>query len=304
MKINKKYALFFLTVASITSSDLTELFKQQQPLFAISFNESMGYIEGKNNLAKRRLAPQEAQAFYDFLNTLYARNNPTIKLPRLDQPRIPKIIHQIWLGPNTPPSNAQHCQDSIKQLHPNWEYKLWTDKDIEEFGLTNKKYYDLSRNYGERADIARYEILYRIGGVYIDVDFELLQPLDLLHHTYDFYTVLLPLDCLGMLANGLIAACPGHPILKHCIETIEDDWAQYNNILQRVGPEHFQKSFWVIGEHNSNNIIALPSSFFFPFNHTQALAGITQGQIYASIKPETFGIHYWAGSWAKANVKN
>ena len=37
---------------------------------------------------------------------------------------------------------------------------------------------DPARNLAERADVLRYEILRRHGGVYVDVDVECLRPLD------------------------------------------------------------------------------------------------------------------------------
>jgi len=62
------------------------------------------------------------------------------------QPRIPKIIHQIWIGSSLP--EEYYCwQKSWQQYHPGWEYKLWTDKDIEELELVNKHWYDKTPNY-------------------------------------------------------------------------------------------------------------------------------------------------------------
>ena len=38
---------------------------------------------------------------------------------------IPKIIHQIWLGPLPPP---QRWLDSWRDHHPDWDYHLWTNE--------------------------------------------------------------------------------------------------------------------------------------------------------------------------------
>ena len=65
-----------------------------------------------------------------------------------------------------------------------------------------------------KSDIARYEIIYRYGGVYIDTDFECLRPLDFLHYIYDFYTGIQPLDSAYLqLGIGILAAAPAHPYL-------------------------------------------------------------------------------------------
>jgi mannosyltransferase OCH1-like enzyme len=86
---------------------------------------------------------------------------------------IPKIIHQIWIGPNKCPDiwiNTWKI-DYIKKF-PDWTYKLWTEKEIEKLKPTmiNRQYYDMETLYEGKADIARYEILYQEGGIYIDAD--------------------------------------------------------------------------------------------------------------------------------------
>jgi len=70
---------------------------------------------------------------------------------------IPKIIHQIWLGSPLPEKYKQ-LQKSWLKYHPDWHYYLWTEKEIAAFGLTNQALYDATSNYGEKSDIARYEI--------------------------------------------------------------------------------------------------------------------------------------------------
>ena len=84
---------------------------------------------------------------------------------------IPKIIHQIWLGPKKPP---QWCIDSWKinyiNSNPDWEYKLWTEKEINDFKLKNENIYDKEPTYRGKSDIARYEILFREGGIFLDAD--------------------------------------------------------------------------------------------------------------------------------------
>lgn len=40
----------------------------------------------------------------------------------------------------------------------NWELKLWTETDVETFGLENRAAYDAAGNFGEKSDILRYEV--------------------------------------------------------------------------------------------------------------------------------------------------
>lgn len=270
----------------------------------VDFDTSMGIEKKwyKKCYPKTLRAPvDECREFMIFLKKLYNKNN-LAKVQAAAQPIIPKIIHQIWLGPHQPPAIFKKSQASIQKYFPDWEYKLWTDKDIPGLKLYNQKYYDLSKNYGERADIVRYEILYAFGGLYLDVDFVCLKSFDILHHSYDFYTALLPIKCAEFLANGVMGSVPGHPILKDCIETVAHDWELSDNILLRVGPYHFQKSFWKVGLWYQGPYIAFPRSFFFPIDFLEKHP-ITAEYVKKILRPETFAVHYWAHSWAHADRK-
>ncbi len=277
----------------------------------IDFDTSMEFIAGVDNYEEKleRTSRKEAIRMMDFLRNLY-NSNKRSPLPEKTGARIPKIFHQIWVGPLKPPAIFKKSQESIKKYHPDWEYKLWTDADIEDFKLFNKKYYEKSKNYGERSDIFRYEILYRYGGVYVDVDFVCLKPFDILHDSFEFYTSVMPLDCADMLANGVIGSVPGHPILEECIVSLKDDWKKYTAIekspgrrmFMRAGPFHFQESFFEATKKNSYGCIALPKSYFFPINYSDR-GKLTEKMISQLIKPEAFAIHYWQHSWSKAKVK-
>lgn len=69
----------------------------------------------------------------------------------------------------------------------------------------------------QRSDIIRYLILYKLGGIYLDLDIKCLKPLDF------FLTVdwISPPGLPVGLNNAFMAVAPGHPFLKHTIENIE-----------------------------------------------------------------------------------
>ena len=63
-------------------------------------------------------------------------------------------------------------------MHSNWTLKLWTDENIKDLNFDNRDIFDKADNYGMKSDILRYEILYREGGIYIDIDYECLQSIE------------------------------------------------------------------------------------------------------------------------------
>ncbi|MFM8862061.1 MAG: FkbM family methyltransferase [Acidimicrobiia bacterium] len=128
---------------------------------------------------------------------------------------IPRIIHFVWLGSEPPPSlkaNIEH----LGALAPDWEVRLWSDDD---FGwLVNRRWFDEAPTYAGRANIARYEILHRHGGLYVDADFDFLQSpgvLDLGEHGLAIASAR-----SGRLNNAFIAASPGHPFISRLVERV------------------------------------------------------------------------------------
>lgn len=228
---------------------------------------------------------------YAFFKVLYEHNNP-LKLEPTDCVRIPKKIHQIWLGSAFPEKYHAFAQSWIAH-HPGWEYKLWTEKDLATFAMKNRAMFDSARNYGEKADIWRYEILEQFGGVYIDIDFECLKPLDIFNYTYDLYVGIQPLDTnFVQLGIGLIGAIPHHPVLQYTIEALKKN-AEVRQIIVRTGPIHFTKSFIAVaGKTPGLRDIALPATYFYPCGYDQR--GMKRENW---IKDEAYAVHHWAGSW-------
>jgi len=227
---------------------------------------------------------------YNFFKNLYEKN---ISIDYHE--RIPKIIHQIWLdGKNGgTPTALQPLQQSWIQHHLDrgWKYKLWTDADIEQFNLYNKQFYDASDNFGVKADILRWEIIYRYGGFYLDMDHECLNPLEPLLK-FDFVTCLQPLDAFFVqLGAAFFGSRPGHPILKHCIETIKDDWNQ-KGAPKKTGPVHFTKSFYAVADKDNNYDIALPAFYFYPLGSQDTVINKQ-----AWINDGAFAVHWWAKTW-------
>ncbi len=317
----KKRLLVFLTGISF---ELGASLQDHSPSFEISLGKGDSYF-GRfywpliNSLRYGRLpwrdkeeeCPKPVSAFYQFCKDLYEENrltNTTIK----SRPCIPLIVHQIWLG-SPFPEKYRKWQQTWQSI-PGWEYKLWTDKDIEKLNLVNKSIYDASKNYGQRSDIARMEILERFGGLYVDVDFECLNPemFTTLHKAYDFYAGLEPLDLRKVsVNNALIASVPGHPIVKGYIKKLKNRWTllrsgvtqeEQNMIIFKTGPAFLSGVVWEYGVKSQHRNIIFPPTFFYPLGFHQAkhlgypIATVLKGKVS---KPETLAIHWWAGSWRK-----
>ncbi len=226
-------------------------------------------------------------------------------------PRIPRIIHQIWLGGEVPEKYHKWMAGwaSLK----GWEYKLWTDKDVKSLALHNRDLYELSTNKGEQSDILRLELLSQYGGVYVDVDYECINAdiFEELHNQYDFYIGFEPIEhgvittrYMFKMCNALIASIPHHPLIKHLIVNMKANYLAYrpfSGALERSGPSYLTRIIceYLLQSPDRYRNMYLPCTFFYPFTEKDLM-----GSKALECLPETAGIHYWSGSWRTWDWKN
>jgi mannosyltransferase OCH1-like enzyme len=133
------------------------------------------------------------------------------------RPTIPRIFHHIWVGPDPLPPEFEVYRRSWRRHHPSWELRLWTDDDLPP-DLRTPAAYERDRRPVERADILRLEVLWKFGGVYVDIDMECLRPLDGLVENIDFVgTEIKP----GRITNTVLGAAPLHPILDQALRELK-----------------------------------------------------------------------------------
>lgn len=223
---------------------------------------------------------------------------------------IPKIIHQVYLAEGELPDVYKKLQATWLKYHPDWLYVLWRRSDIANFGLINQKKFDEATNHAAKGDIARYEILYRLGGLYVDLDYLCLKSFNVLHHCYDFYVGIEPRLRKNIGANrdfligqALIASRPGHPVLERCVQELskknprgEGKWG----ILAATGPIFFSDCLFEtmdFGLHSRS--VIFPPTYFYPISAKEG--SLRLDSILRLTGPETFAIHLWAGSWLGKN---
>ena len=129
-----------------------------------------------------------------------------------DTIKIPKIIMQTWKTQNVP-LHWRASQESIQRLMPDWQYVLMTDKDNREFVKTHfpdfLPYYDRFEYPIQRADAVRYCWLAIHGGIYLDLDIELLKPLDPLFTSDNDVYLVSSGELSSHITNSFMASKPG-----------------------------------------------------------------------------------------------
>ena len=132
---------------------------------------------------------------------------------------IPKIIHQLWIGPLPRPDK---WMNTWKECNPDWEYKLWTEDEIFSRTWINQAhidYFNARRMYPGISDVCTYEILHECGGFMIGADAVCLAPIDeLFYNDFDAYSVYENERCRPGLVSPLHASKKGGAFAKELID--------------------------------------------------------------------------------------
>ena len=191
---------------------------------------------------------------------------------------IPKIIHQIWIGPAPKPMKLLN---SWKHSHPDFEYILWDENEILKRNMTFKcqKQIDSIKGphkWAGKADIMRYEILEKYGGFYLDADSICLNPIHSLCSHYAFASYENEEVRTNLIANGNIGTEQNNHLFKMIADYISkqnyrfsDEGVELNSgkiIWKLTGPLLFTE-FCL---KHQNYIKILPSYLFLPVHPTGA----------------------------------
>lgn len=173
--------------------------------------------------------------------------------------RIPKIIHQTYHSrpwPDAFETNAEH----LKTVNPLWEYCFYDYEQRRVFikdtyGASVLEIYDsIDERYGAaRADLFRYLLLYKRGGLYLDMKSTTSRSLDEVLRPGDVYLLStwrnekhddypswgrhpeVSHRPFGEFQQWHIAAAPGHPFLKAIIENVLRNVQVYLSGLHGTG---------------------------------------------------------------------
>jgi len=178
---------------------------------------------------------------------------------------IPKTIHQIWIGPLDPPTSLMN---SWKNKHPDYKYILWDEDKIKREKFDSQNKIDEIEEYCGKADIIRYEILNRYGGIYIDADSYCVEKIDNILLNKSFAVFENEKVRRGLVATGVLGFESNHPLLKNLLEVISKIKVSLEETgkkpWQTVGPLLFTKVY----NKTFPKLKIYPSFMFYPEHYS------------------------------------
>jgi mannosyltransferase OCH1-like enzyme len=163
------------------------------------------------------------------LGILYYNKKIKLNLENTDEniedTAIPLHIYQTW-HTNTLPKYMQECVDKLKERNPEFQYHFYNDADCRNYIKDNYNKdvlhaFDKLKPGAYKADLWRYCILYKKGGIYLDIkyqcenNFKLIQLTNKEHFVKD-----IPIYNRQGIYNALLICKPGNNVLLNCINKI------------------------------------------------------------------------------------
>jgi len=229
----------------------------------------------------------------------------------MDNP-IPRVIHQTWKTARIPPQ-WEPLRDTWRRLNPQWEFRLWTDEDNAEF-IAEQYPWFLATFEGydqaiKRADAVRYFIMHRYGGVYVDLDFEALRPLDRLLAGEDLVLGWEPKAHVdndagvqsrgfeAIVGNAFLASKPGHPFWEAVFEGLVNH-RKLPAVLDATGPFLLTRAYRDYPYPSQLTIV--PSEMLYPVTKWEAWKGTLElDKARAKLPKEAYAVHHWNGMYRR-----
>ena len=196
--------------------------------------------------------------------------------------KIPKIFHQIWFdfkqGNGAEfPEKFKTYRDSWTNQHPDWEYKLWSEDEFLKILPDNLQ--ALYHKYDvmiKKVDFAKFVVLQKYGGVYVDTDEECFKNIEPLMADYDVVLAFdYPVERLTpdmSIINSFMATVPDHPLFAYVINCCPAH--QHRWVCHATGPTFFGGRIYeyVTDENNSEIVgnikiyMGTDVKFFYPIS--------------------------------------
>jgi mannosyltransferase OCH1-like enzyme len=188
---------------------------------------------------------------------------------------IPRVVHQIWIGPRPRPARYMATWATV---NPSFTIELWDDARCAGFGFRNADKIAQQPEWAGKADLMRYEILERHGGIFIDADAEALVPLPAWMLANDSFAcweseAVRP----NLISNGYLGACPGNRLMGLLVAEAAHRDMRADRAWKTVGPALLTET---VARYRYTDLKVYPSHFFIPEHYT-GTKYVGQDTVYA-----------------------
>ena len=224
---------------------------------------------------------------------------------------IPQIIHQTWKDDNIPDRFHAFVR-SWRVHHPGWEYILWTDASSRHFIQMHfpdfLPLYDRYPTAIQKVDAARYLILYKLGGIFADLDVECMKNLVPLLGNAQFIAGKEPVEHAiqhhkdYIISNAIMAASPQSGFLHAIYNELTSGFPasikqpNFDAVLNTTGPFMLTRAY--ANYPNKNEMAIHGADLLYPLVKDSATGKIDHiAANNPKVRETAYTIHYYWGSW-------
>lgn len=164
----------------------------------------------------------------------------------------------------------------------------------------------------QRWDAIRYLILDKIGGMYVDFDYESIEPMNKLiadktccfaveHKKHKIYS-----GKKIAFNNAMMLSVPEHPFMRQIVEAVFEEKAPENlpsekiqHVLMTTGPWRLIDLYCQLSQEEKDAIYLIPAKYVTPFNYEESRRFI-QGEISEELGQcleSAYAVHFFFGDW-------
>jgi mannosyltransferase OCH1-like enzyme len=190
--------------------------------------------------------------------------------------------------------------DCWKKMYADYKHILWNDEMVESEGIIppeKKEFFTEEYPIALRADILRYELILKNGGIYVDVDTQPLRRMDCILKDIDFFS---GIQKDNQVAIGLFGASTGCPLMRNVCKNIVknikvvikdvgmDKLKEY--VMRASGPEYFTPM--CENYRFRCDYLFLEPKYIYPYSWSE------KRPIDCRVEfPEAYSVHHWSKNW-------
>jgi len=145
------------------------------------------------------------------------------KMPRIEDAVIPLKLHLFWHDKILPPKMQQNVE-LLRETNPEFEVIVYDNEMVCEYIKANFSgdvlhAYDTLIPISFKSDLFRYCVVYKEGGIYLDIKFEPINGFKLMHFVK--YRQVWASETANIASTGIFISVPGNPILRRAIDMVK-----------------------------------------------------------------------------------
>ncbi|MCC8026843.1 MAG: hypothetical protein LIP16_16280 [Clostridium sp.] len=218
---------------------------------------------------------------------------------RSEVPLIPKKIHYCWFSGNPMPESLVRCVESWEKYCPGYEIIRWDESNYDlSWNPYMKQAYECGK-WGFIPDVARLDLLYRYGGIYLDTDVELIKSLDNLLYVPAFSGV----EQWGIVnCGGCSGAVQGNAMIGELLQFRCNEKFLMPDGSMNLTTCGYYETFPFLRRgmrpdcttQEIGGMVVYSPEFFHPGDYMSGRLHLTEN---------TYSIHHFSGSWLDQESK-